>query len=238
MENALHLRLDHLHVRYGVKDVVRDVSMEVGAGEIVSLLGPNGAGKSSILRAVAGVLRPSKGSIILGDRDITAISPRARVELGIGYLLQGGQIFPSLSVADNLKVGGMALPASVQDERITEIVDIFPPLARRFEERAGLLSGGLRQMLALGIVLVGHPRLLLLDEPSAGLAPALVAGLMDTVASINIRRRCSILLVEQNVRAALAITHRAYLLKEGAVVAEGMPDVLQARKTVEAVFFG
>lgn len=211
------LCLEEVDAAYNKKTVLRGVSLAVASGEIVSLIGPNGAGKSTALKVAAGLLAPKQGRVLLRDRDITGLPAHDRVNRGLAYCIQGGRVFPSLTVRENLAMGASVLPRDERADGTAAVLEIFPTLKDLLDRRAGVLSGGERQALALGMVLVRRPQVLLLDEPSAGLAPRLVQDLLDTVRALNENWELTILLVEQNVRAALNIAHRALALKNGTV---------------------
>ena len=188
------LRLKDIHASYNKREILRGASIEVRKGEITALVGPNGAGKSTLLKVISGLLKTLNGKVYLSDKDITPLPTHLRVKLGISYFLQGGSVFPHLRVCDNLELGGINLSNGRIEERTEEVLKIFPHLKDKFKSRAGLLSGGERQMLALGIVLMTRPKLLLLDEPSTGLAPKLVREILDKVVEINNNYGTSILL--------------------------------------------
>jgi len=237
-EDNIILSVQNIHASYYKKEILHGVSLCVREGEILSLVGPNGAGKSTLLKTIIGILPPREGRIYLDSEDVTNLSPHLRVRRGIGYFIQGGEIFPNLTVRENLELGGMDLSKEELKERTEEVFTLFPELAKISSRRAGLLSGGQRHALALGIVLMRRPKLLLLDEPSAGLAPALVKETMKRIQEINEDFRISILLVEQNLREALRIAQRVYLLKAGQIVGEEKipgESILEEEK-LEALF--
>jgi ABC-type branched-subunit amino acid transport system ATPase component len=233
------LRVENVVASYGKKEILKGVSIRVERGEIVSIIGPNGAGKSTLLKTIMGLLLPIGGRVLLNGMDITRLAPHERAELGIGYLHQGGSIFPSLSVLDNLKLAAVRSVrgngAAVR-ERIEEVFTLFPELAEVKESRAGILSGGQRQMLSLAMVTLRRPVLLLLDEPSAGLAPKLVDRLMAKIEELNREHGMTMLLVEQNIRRALAISRRAYSLRAGVIANEHRePSRLTEQESFEAI---
>ena len=237
-DNGTMLSAQDIYASYGKKEILHGLSLSVRAGEIVALIGPNGAGKSTLLKAVAGVLTPKEGQVLFDGEDVTKLSPYRRVRKGIGYFMQGGEIFPTLSVQENLELGGADLPKESVRNHAEEVLALFPDLRKVEGRRAGLLSGGQRQALALGIILMRKPKLLLLDEPSAGLAPVLVEDLTDRITEVNERMGASVLLVEQNVRQALRISHRVYVLKEGRMIREEKPEVFAEKERLEEIFFG
>ena len=231
------LNLKDIHASYNKREILQGASIEVKEGEVSALIGPNGAGKSTLLKVISGLLVPKAGTVNFSDKDITFLPAHSRIRLGIGYFLQGGSVFPHLRVCDNLELGGINLSNGRAEERMEEVLRIFPPLKDKFKVRAGLLSGGERQMLALGIVLMTRPKLLLLDEPSAGLAPRLVREILDKVIEINDNYGTSILLVEQNIREALRVSQRVYLMKDGIIIEEGRPHEEITEERIEEAFF-
>ena len=194
-------------------DILNGCSLEVAEGEIVGVIGPNGAGKSTLVKAVFGLVPLRKGSVHLRGDDITLRPPHALVELGVGYVPQMRNVFPALTVEDNLRMGCFLRPR-VFAERRNEIVGLFPRVGERLQQRAGSLSGGERQMLAMARALMMHPSVLLLDEPSAGLSPVMQDDVFDRITNVN-RAGVSVLMVEQNARRCLEIAHRGYVLDQG-----------------------
>jgi len=221
---------------YGDNDILRGLSLRVDAGELVAVIGPNGAGKSTLLKAVAGLVRPRSGRIALSGDDITGAGTERIVARGLCYVPQEANVFPSLSVWENLTIGAWTGPGTF-NERAHAVVDLFPALAERRRARAGTLSGGERQMLAMAMALMVEPRLLLLDEPSAGLAPALQRLVFDRVREIN-ARGLGILLVEQNARESLTLCQRAYILAMGRVRAEGPGEILRDDPEIRRLYLG
>jgi branched-chain amino acid transport system ATP-binding protein len=232
------LEIDHLEVTYGEATAVRDVSLRVGQGEIVTLIGGNGAGKTTTLRAISGLLRPRAGSIRFEGVPITGLSPDRIVALGIAQVPEGRHVFPALSVEDNLKVGAhLVRGAKLMRDGLERVYAMFPPLKERRRQRGETLSGGEQQMVALGRAIMSRPRLLLLDEPSLGLAPRIV----EEVAKAVIAFRASgvtILLVEQNARVALAISERGYIIETGRVVFSDRAAALKANPMVIESYLG
>ena len=233
------LEVRGLRGRYGPVEVLHGLDLEVAAGELVALVGANGAGKTTLLHLLSGLLRPSGGSIRFAGQDLGRLPPHRIVAAGLCQVPEGRQVFAPLSVADNLRLGGYALrhdPAwlAAQERRIYEL---FPILAERRHQLAGTLSGGQQQMLALGRALLGRPRLLLLDEPSMGLAPLLVAEIFRVIGELN-RQGVTILLVEQNARAALGIAHRGYVLETGRVVLAAPAATLLADAGIQRAYLG
>ncbi|GGC66310.1 ABC transporter ATP-binding protein [Chelatococcus reniformis] len=218
--------------------VLDGISLEVGAGEIVTLLGRNGAGKSTVIRVVCGLLKPGGGRVRFGGADITGADPAAIVQGGIAVVPEGRRVFASLSVEENLTIGGFAQRRSfIPRPSLERIYTAFPRLAERRGQRAGTLSGGEQQMLAMGRALMAEPRLLLLDEPSMGLAPMLIEQVFDMVNTLAMAGM-TILLVEQNASAALDIADRAYVLERGRIVRAGAAAVLQSDPDIRASYLG
>jgi len=207
------LTVEGLTTGYGEMEVLRSLSLRVEAGTIVSIIGPNGAGKSTAMKAVFGLLRPWQGSIRFGERDIGGLSPDRIVRLGMCYVPQTDNVFPSLTVEENLEMGAFVLSGPIQ-ERKERVYELFPRLAERRRQRAGKMSGGERQMVAMGRALMLDPKLLLLDEPSAGLAPLLVDMIFERIRDIN-AGGVAILMVEQNARKSLELADHAYVLVGG-----------------------
>ncbi len=212
------LRVEDLAAGYGSKRVVRGLSLEVQAGACVGIVGPNGAGKSTALMAVFGVLRPMAGRVHWGGHDLTHTPPAHHVAQGLALVPQGGRVFASLSVEENLGIGGYTVSdRQLVDERMREVCGLFPVLGERRRQRAGSLSGGERQMLALGMALMIRPRLLLLDEPSIGLAPIVVTSVMQTIQRVNREMGVSVLIVEQNARALLPVVSCVHVMQGGRI---------------------
>jgi branched-chain amino acid transport system ATP-binding protein len=224
----------------GYKDLqaLWDVSLRVGEGELVALVGPNGAGKTTTLKVISGLIKPTAGKVSLDGRSLTKEPPHRIVDLGISQVLEGGRVFTGLTVLENLELGSFGAKArKAKDENLQRVFDLFPRLQERERQRAGTLSGGERQMLAIGRALMSKPRLLMLDEPSFGLAPILVEQIFDMIAEIN-RQGVTVLLVEQNVRVALELTQRAYVIENGRVVGEGSGDSLLSFDSIRAAYLG
>jgi branched-chain amino acid transport system ATP-binding protein len=226
------LEVSGLSARYGPVPALRDVSLEVRAGELVALIGANGAGKSTLLRAIAGLVAPAAGRVALDGRDVTGQAPEAMIRAGVALVPERRRVFAPLTVLDNLELGGYALPRgrdfrSRLEASVEEAYRLFPVLRRRRDQLAGTLSGGEQQMLAIGRALMTRPRLLLCDEPSLGLAPLVVAEIMRLLSTLR-EAGTTILLVEQNARMALRSADRAYVLEVGSVVLSGAAtDLLQ-----------
>ena len=232
------LRAERITSGYGGVPIIRDVSISVGKGEIVAVIGPNGAGKSTMLKSLVGILELSGGKILLGADDVTGHPPEDLAKRGVGYVPQVQDIFEPLSVRENLEMGGYLLKDSAIDARIKEVCDVFPLLAPMMRRRADKLSGGERKMLAIGRVLMLDPRVLILDEPTANLAPILA----DAVLRDQVRRLAdagkAVLLVEQRARAALEIADWTVVLVSGVTRLEGRPKDLLERSDFEALFLG
>lgn len=232
------LRVDGLNVSYGPVQVLFDVSLEVGEGEIVALLGTNGAGKTTVLRAVSGVLPVTSGTVTFDGADITGASPRAIVESGLIQLPGGRGVFPGMSVRENLEVGAHAYGRDQRRRRhaIDAVLEEFPDLRDRLDQQAGTMSGGQQQMLSLAKSMVLEPKLLLIDELSLGLAPKIVEGLLETLRRY-VERGVSVVVVEQHVDLALSIAERAYFMERGSVRFDGPSAELHGRDDLlRAVF--
>ena len=224
----------------GYKDLqaLWDISLRVNEGELVALVGPNGAGKTTTLKVISGLIRPTTGDVLLDGRSLTKDPPHKIVDLGISQVLEGGRVFTELTVLENLELGSFGAKArKTKDENLERVFGLFPRLQERQRQHAGTLSGGERQMLAIGRALMSAPRLLMLDEPSFGLAPILVEQIFEMITEIN-RLGVTVLLVEQNVRAALELTQRAYVIENGRVVGEGSGDSLLSFESIRTAYLG
>ncbi len=230
------LKVEGVTSGYGGMEVLHDISLEVRPGEIVSIIGPNGAGKSTAMKTIFGLLKPWKGSVVFEGRQIGGMAPDRIVREGLCYVPQVENVFPNLTVEENLEMGAYLLRGPLQ-ERKQRIFDMFPRLAERRRQRAGKMSGGERQMVAMGRALMLDPRLLLLDEPSAGLAPLMVDVIFDTVKTIN-DAGVAILMVEQNARKSLELADRGYVLATGANQVEGSGEQLLANPDVAKLYLG
>jgi branched-chain amino acid transport system ATP-binding protein len=230
------LEIKEVDAYYGDLQALWGISMQVNEGELVALVGPNGAGKTTTLRVVTGLLKPASGSVRFHGHHLGKESAHKIVELGISQVPEGGRIFTGMSVLENLELGAFVAKARrVKDQSLKWVYQIFPRLEERKDQRAGTLSGGERQMLAIGRALMSKPRLLLLDEPSFGLAPILVEQMFEMITEIN-RQGVTILLVEQNVRAALELAHRAYVIENGRIVGQGTGDDLLSFESVRSAY--
>ena len=233
------LSVRDLHVRYGGVAAVKGVSLEVGQGEIVAMIGPNGAGKTSILRAISGLVAPAAGAVAFEGRDIAGWRPHRVVGLGLGHAPEGRRLFPRMSVLENLKMGAYRVSdGATIARRLERVLERLPRLAERRAQLAGTLSGGEQQMLSIGRALMGEPRLLMLDEPSFGLAPMIVAEIGRLVRAVSEDARLAVLLVEQNARMALAMSSRAYVLETGTVALSGSSADLRDSPHVKAAYLG
>ncbi len=231
------LEVDALSSRYGRITALSEVSLRVDDGELVALVGANGAGKSTLLRALSGVQPIAAGSVRFEGSDITKMSSRDRVRMGIVQVPEGRQVFGPLSVEDNLRLGAYVRPPGEVAAGLERVYGLFPILAQKRLEAAGTLSGGQQQMLAIGRALMTRPKLLLLDEPSMGLAPRLVAEIFAIIRSLK-NAATTILLVDQNARAALSIADRAYVLEVGRVALAGRGDELLVDPAVQHAYLG
>ena len=230
------LKIKDLKVNYGGIEAVKGVSFDVPEGEIVTLIGANGAGKSSTLRAIAGLVKPAAGSIEFNGEDITAKEPNAIVSKGITLVPEGRKIFPDLTVLENLKIG-----AYLRNDDLTEdlnwVYDLFPRLKERSWQEGGTLAGGEQQMLAVGRALMSRPKIIMMDEPSLGLAPIIVRGIFDIIKEIN-ARGVTVLLIEQNANMALKTAHAGYVLETGRITMSGTGAQLLADEKVKAAYLG
>ena len=230
------LQIEDLEAGYGAIAALRGVTLEVRAGEIVTLIGSNGAGKSTLLRSVSGLVRPRRGRILLDGEDIGSARPDQIVRLGVCHVPEGRRIFANLSVLENLQMGGYVRRGS-SAETLEQVLSLFPRLRERLKQAGGTLSGGEQQMLAIGRALMAQPRLLLLDEPSRGLAPRLVQQIYEIIQTIH-AAGTTVVLVEQNAHQALRIASRAYVLETGSLVLEGSAAELAADPRVRRAYLG
>jgi ABC-type branched-subunit amino acid transport system ATPase component len=230
------LKVEGATVGYSEIDILHDVSIVLGAGEIVSVIGPNGAGKSTLLKTIFGCLTPKRGKVFLKDENITGLKPEKIVKKGISYVPQVENIFPSLTIQENLEMGAF-IRTDDFSSRLNEVFELFPVLKKRKNHKAGHLSGGQRQMVAMGRALMLDPKVLLLDEPSAGLAPKLVSMIFEKIKDIN-STGVAMILVEQNAREALSMARRGYVLATGKNVLDGEAKALLANNEVARLYLG
>ena len=231
------LRINNLQVSYGSVKALKDISLEVHLGEIITLIGSNGAGKSTALMALSGILKPDSGEILFDGRNIAGLDPHAIVDMGISQVPEGRRIFPGLSVHENLLMGGFSTSTASLKKRLQDVYDLFPVFKERRSQLGGTLSGGEQQMLAIGRALMSGPRLLLLDEPSLGLSPVMAQKIFRVIKEIN-KEGVTVLLVEQNAMAALSLCERAYVLESGAVKLSGRGRDLINDDQVKKAYLG
>ena len=233
------LEVSGLEVRYGSVTAVKGISLEVAEGEVVAIIGPNGAGKTSTLRAITGLVPPAGGRVVFRGTDVSRWKAHRIVTLGLGHAPEGRRLFPQMTVMENLRMGAYRRRGPAEIGRtLAQVEELFPRLAERRAQLAGTLSGGEQQMLAIGRALMAEPRLLVLDEPSFGLAPMIVREIGRIVRSINRERGVSVLLVEQNARMALGIAGRAYVMETGRVALSGPSATLAESPHVKAAYLG
>jgi len=233
------LQIENLHTYYGRVQALKGIHLEVEEGEIATLIGANGAGKTTTLRTISGLIRPREGKITFGGQEISSLPAHRIVGTGISHAPEGRQVFGTLTVTENLNMGAYSLGGdkeAIEDNR-RRVFSLFPRLEERKHQLGGTLSGGEQQMLSIGRALMARPRLLMLDEPSLGLAPLLVKAIFDIVREIN-ARGVTVLLVEQNARAALKIAHRGYVLETGKVVLSGPASELLRDERVRKAYLG
>lgn len=231
------LKVENLNVYYGSINAIKGISFEVNQGEIVTMIGANGAGKSTTMNTVAGLLKPRSGSIVFENKDITHMPASKVVSLGLALCPEGRRVFQQMSVRENLEMGGYTRQASEIAPALEHVFELFPRLKERQRQIAGTLSGGEQQMLAMGRAMMSKPKLLMLDEPSMGLAPLLVEQIFDIILSLN-KAGTTILLVEQNAQMALSIADRAYVLETGNIFKEGSADMLMHDDAVRKAYLG
>ena len=232
------LEVTDLELFYGDAQVLASVSVQIPQGGIVAIVGANGAGKSSLIRAIAGIERPGAGKIVFAGRDITGLESHVICNLGIGQVAEGRQLFPTLTTMENLAMGAMLPRARAKmKQMMDEVFELFPLLGERRKQLAGTLSGGEQQMLAIGRCLMGRPELIMFDEPSLGLAPAIVQLLLQAIRRLN-RQGLTVLLVEQNVAVSLKISQHAYVLENGRIVMSGSGGELLNDDRVREAYLG
>lgn len=231
------LEVKNIKVYYGNINAIKDISFEVNEGEIVTLIGANGAGKSSILNTVAGLIKPKSGEIIFDGQGIIGIPAHKIVSKGMALCPEGRRIFQQLSVKENLEMGSYTRPANEVSDSIEKVYELFPRLKERYKQIAGTLSGGEQQMLAMGRALMSKPRLMMLDEPSMGLAPILVEQIFDIIKNLH-KSGTTILLVEQNAQMALSVADRGYVMETGRIVTSGTGKGLLQDDAVKKAYLG
>jgi len=232
------LKVNDINAFYGDLQALWGISLQVDEGELVALIGPNGAGKTTTLKVITGLLKLATGSIEFLDNDISKATAHKIVEMGISQVPEGGRVFAGMSVLENLELGAFVPEARpFKDESLERVYKIFPRLEERQSQLAGTLSGGERQMLAIGRALMTKPKLLILDEPSFGLAPILVQQMFEMIEEIN-KQGVTVLLVEQNVRAACELAQRAYVIENGQIVGEGQGDDLLSFEAIRSAYLG
>ncbi len=229
------LAVEEIHTYYGEAHILQGVSLTVGEGEVVTMIGRNGAGKTTTLLSIMGIARARRGAVRLGGQDITRLETHEIVRRGIGWVPEERRVLPNLSVLENLRLGMMAGDGADSAKRLDEALEYFPRLRERIGQRGRFLSGGEQQMLAIARGLVARPRIMLVDEPTEGLAPLLVQSLTEILREIN-RRGTTILLVEQTLEVAMALSHRLYVMDQGRIQFEGTPDALRKDPTIQQRF--
>jgi branched-chain amino acid transport system ATP-binding protein len=226
------LEVDNVTAGYGPITVLREVSMQVGSGEVLGVLGRNGMGKSTLIRCLCGLIRPDSGRILFDGRDVTALAAHDRARLGMTTVVQGRGMFPKLTVRESLEMGRIA-SGRVRRSRIDEVLDYFPRLRERLSQSAGTLSGGEQQMLAIGRGLMSDPKLILLDEPSDGIMPVLVNQIADVLLAINRNEQMTLVVVEQNVPMLFRMTNRFIILEKGQIVVAGSREQIAASEVMK-----
>ena len=233
------LVVERVSAGYGLASVLREVSLQVDKGEVVAVLGANGAGKTTLLRTLYGLIAPTGGRVVFEDTDIGGTPAHRIVSRGMAMVPEGGRLFPFMTVKENLELGAFNPSSRAATRRnLEEVLDLFPILAQRGAQLAGSLSGGERQMCAIGRALMSHPRLLALDEPSAGLSPVMVEKVFDFIRSVVASRELTILLVEQHVEDALEIANRAYVIERGEIVKTGTGNALLNDPDIQRAYMG
>ena len=230
------LKIEHLGVQIDGEDILRDVNLHIHCGEIAALIGPNGAGKSTTLTAVAGLVRPQSGEILLDSANLVGKSTDQIVSSGVTLVPEGRRVFSNLTVAENLRIGAYLRKDSLADD-LARVYDLFPRLKEREWQQAGTLSGGEQQMLAVGRALMAKPKLIMMDEPSLGLAPIVVRGIFEIIREIN-RQGITVLLIEQNANMALKVADWAYVMQTGSILMRGPGAELAANEEVKAAYLG
>ena len=231
------LKVDNINVYYGAIHAIKNVSFQVNEGEIVTLIGANGAGKSTILKTISGLLHTKTGSVSFQDHNLKSAPPHKIVEMGIAHVPEGRRVFSRMSVEENLEMGAFTQPNDSVNAAIEHVYERFPRLKERRKQVAGTLSGGEQQMLAVGRALMSRPKVIMMDEPSLGLAPIIVRGIFDIIKEIN-KRGVTVLLIEQNANMALKTAHIGYVLETGRLTMSGSGEELLANEQVKAAYLG
>ncbi|MEQ9643002.1 MAG: ABC transporter ATP-binding protein [Alphaproteobacteria bacterium] len=232
------LELKGINAGYGTFQALFDISLEVNAGEAVAVIGPNGAGKTTLLRVISGMLAPTSGEVSMEGTSLTTVRPHTIVELGVAHVPENRRLFPRMTVMENLKIGAFTPAARAKyAERLDFVFDLFPRMKERRDQLAGTMSGGEQQMCAIGRALMSGPKLLLMDEPSAGLAPVIVQSVFDLVRRIR-QEDFTVLIVEQNVQQVLKVVDRAYLLEAGSLIESGSAAELLQSETIRKSYMG
>ena len=229
------LAVEDVHTYYGEAHILQGVSLSVGEGEVVTMIGRNGAGKTTTLLSIVGIARARRGAVRLGGEDITRLETHEIVRRGVGWVPEERRVLPNLTVLENLRLGMMAAPGADAERRLEEALEYFPRLRERIGQKGRFLSGGEQQMLAIARGLVARPKIMLVDEPTEGLAPLLVQSLTEILREIN-RRGTTILLVEQTLEVAMALSHRLYVMDQGRIQFEGTPEALRKDPTIQQRF--
>lgn len=238
MQNEILLQLQNISVHYGGVKALDNVDIELDENEIVALMGPNGAGKSTILKAIFGLAPIHSGKVLWHEKEISPIS-HEMVKRGVAFVPQGRRVFANLTIKENLEIGGFVVKdKKIINQRIERVLEIFPDLKKKFKHKSGSLSGGQQQMLAFARGLMTDPKILLLDEPSLGLAPKIVKEVFAKIKEINENHKTAIMVVEHNIKSLLEITHRAYILDKGKIVAKEISQKLLESDILENVFMG
>jgi branched-chain amino acid transport system ATP-binding protein len=232
------LEVSNLDVAYGDAPALWDSTLSIGQGQVVSVVGPNGAGKSTLINTIAGILRPLRGQIRIDGQDISRVPGHRVCDHGIALVPEGRRLFTHMTVQDNLELGAYRPGArTASAATLRQVLDLFPILAERRQQITGTMSGGQQQMVAIGRAMMARPRLLLMDEPSLGLSPAVVDDMFGIIRTIN-ATGVSVLLVEQNINQALAVAHHAYVIEQGRIVTSGQPDVLLNNPAIREAYLG
>lgn len=231
------LSVENLHVYYGAIHAVKDVSLHVQEGEIVTLIGANGAGKSTVLNTISGILKPRSGKIQFMDHSLAGVAPNKIVQTGLVQCPEGRRVFARMTVEENLEMGAYTRPNAKFDDNLAHVYELFPRLKERRTQVGGTLSGGEQQMLAVGRALMARPKLIMMDEPSLGLAPLVVRDIFEIIRQIN-HQGVSILLIEQNANMALKIADWAYVMQTGSILMQGPGEELAANEEVKAAYLG